>query len=225
MSKRILFLVVAFYSCNKDFKRCDFKTTDTQLQVYNDVLTELIEHGFYDRYLGEEADRLAEKYDYNSPDTIKYKREIIALQNKIFNDTSAFHTLCLRNSLIHGPWSRADMLERKDTTQQWTEIRNFLLRFSPQWRLFADTLSSPQTKYLSGDFHLCTSKLVPYDNFKECDIGVVGFSKILLNESNSKGLLYYEFSCWGNCGRGELIVIEKSHGRWRITGSSLLWIS
>jgi hypothetical protein len=86
-------------------------------------------------------------------------------------------------------------------------------------------LSSPQTKYLPGDFHLCTAKLVPYDNFKECDIGVVGFSKVLLNESNSKGMLYYEFSCWGNCGRGELIVIEKSKGRWRITGSSLLWIS
>ncbi len=226
----VVLCLVILCACNKTFKICEFEATDEALKIYNDVLTELIEHHFYNRYLGEEEEKLAEKYVYghNNPDTASFRRGIIGLQNKVFNDTSRFSTICLRNELIYGPWTyylSNDPSKKSDTTKLSLELKTLLTDFSKNWKEVADTLSSPQKLYSSSEFHLCTSKLVPFNNFKECDIGVVSFSKIFLDNSNRKGLLYYEFNCPGNCGMGEILVIERVDNRWSIQRRIELWIS
>ena len=83
----------------------------------------------------------------------------------------------------------------------------------------------PQTKYSGESFKLCTSKVISCEHFYESDIGVVSFSKSFMNDDNTRGILYYEFTCGGKCGMGEIIVVELVSNRWVIKKVNQLWIS
>ena len=101
----------------------------------------------------------------------------------------------------------------------------FLESFSSAWESVADTIALSQTKYTGDNFRLCTSKVVPGSRFYECDIGVVAFSKVFLNENKTKGVLYYEYMCGGKCGMGEIILVELVEEHWKIKEVHQLWIS
>jgi len=74
--KKIFFSIVLLFiaGCNKNAK-VERTRNDLQLQLYNDVLDELVKRHFYGRYLGEEElDALYRKHVYNrqSVDSVTY---------------------------------------------------------------------------------------------------------------------------------------------------------
>ena len=85
-------------SCSTpEYKVCEFEMDDKELKLYHDILTELIEHRFYNRYLGNVSGELEEKYPgptIEFADTSEFDKDLILLQNKIFRDSSQFETIC-----------------------------------------------------------------------------------------------------------------------------------
>jgi hypothetical protein len=203
--------------------------------LYHDILTELIEQHFYNGYLRQFSSELESKYP--SPtiafsDTAEFQKDLILLQNKLFGDTTKFETICYRSTLKDGPWKylysdTTDFftLAKTDTSKYMRDIKALLTSFSPQWESVADTIGQPQTKYRGESFHLCTAKVISCEHYNDADIGVVGFSKVFYNEQKTKGLLYYEYTCGGKCGMGEVISVEFVKQRWTIKRISQLWIS
>ena len=231
-----ILILIALCSCSTpEYKICEFETKDPELKLYHDILTELIEQHFYNGYLGEVSSELESKYPNRTidfADTAEFKKDMILLQNKLFNNTAKFKTICYRPTLKNGPWKyfysdTADFftLAKADTAKYMGDIKAFLTSFSLQWESVADTIAQPQTRYTGESFNLCTSKVIPCGHYNEADIGVVGFSKVFYNGPKNKGLLYYEFTCGGKCGMGEIILVEFVNKRWTIKQVSQLWIS
>lgn len=231
----ILILTVLASCLTPDYKICEFETKDAELKLYHDILTELIERHFYNRYLQQVAGELEDRYPDTTihfADTAKFQKDLVRLQNKLFNDTAKFETIGYRSSLVEGPWkhiykdtSNFLAFATADTTKYMREIRTFLTSFSSDWKSVADTIAKSQTKYTSDSFKLCTSRVIPGQRFYESDIGVVAFSKVFMNEDNNKGLLYYEFRCHGKCGKGEVILVQYTNERWTIKKVMQLWVS
>lgn len=231
----LLILAILCACSSPEYKICGFETDDKELKLYHDVLSELVERHFYNRYLNQVITKeLKEKYPGSTiefEDTTEFKNDLILLQNKLFNDTIKFETICY-GTLLAGPWkhgySDSDdfvAMAKNDTTQGVREIKEFLTVFSSNWESVADTLAKPQTKYTSENFKLCTSKVISCEKFLQSDIGAVSFSKVFMNEDNTKGLLYYDFMCGGKCGKGEIILVEFHDQHWTIKKTIQLWIS
>jgi len=105
---RVLIIVVllTLAGCNGNNKM--HFAGDRRLQLYNDVLDELVRCHFYGLYLDEEVlEDLNKKYLYNPGlfDSIGYFMEIKNLQKSIEADTAKQKSISLRNDL------RFDLLE------------------------------------------------------------------------------------------------------------------
>ena len=210
-----LLSLTILYSCSSpEYKICDFETDDKELKLYHDVLSELVERHFYNGYLNQVITKeLREKYpgwDIEFEDTTEFKNDLILLQNKLFNDTAKFETICYRTTLFAGPWkhgySGSDdfvAMAKNDTTQGVREIKEFLTVFSSNWESVADTLAKPQTKYTGENFKLCTSKVVSCEKFFQSDIGAVSFSKVFMNEDNTKGFYIMTLCVAGNVAKAK----------------------
>jgi hypothetical protein len=187
---------------------CEYKTDDPHLQVYNDLLIELVEGKFYSLSVGE-----------GITDTTSFKTIYIShnsYHKELFEE--------FRISLWKAPAPGAN-----------AEIRSLLAKCDlDSASIFAD-LSEAQQKYRASGFQACTFKvdsLGEAENLYELEakqkanaIGQLSFSEIRWNKLQDKGVLYYEFYCGGKCGKGELIGFEKVNGRWRISDSVQLWVS
>jgi hypothetical protein len=97
-------ITIIIISCGGyEYKQCNFESDDRQLKIYNDILIELVEQRFFDRYLGYEGEKLYEKYWYNEqPDTIRLHEEIVKLQNKIYEDTRKWRCAIDKPYKAHG---------------------------------------------------------------------------------------------------------------------------
>lgn len=235
MRTTLSLITIFFISCSTpEYKVCEFKTEDKELKLYHDILTELIEQHFHNGYLRQVSGELEKKYPaiLDFSDTSAFKNDLILAQNKLFNDTSKLETICYGTTLQYGPWDYFESdstdfstIAKTDTTKYLKEIKAFLTSVSLSWESVADTIAKPQTKYTAENFKLCTSKVIPCGHFNESDIGIVSFSKVFLNDNKTKGLLYYEFTCGGKCGMGEIIHVELVNQRWTIKNVKQLWIS
>jgi len=234
MRTLILILILLFSCSAPEYRTCEFTTNDNELKLYHDILTELIEQHFFNGYLAKVSGELEGKYPstLDFSDTAAFRKDVIRLQNKVFNDTSKFATLCYRQTLRSGPWKyfyseNTDFFStaKTDTTKYWLDIKAFLTSFSSNWQTVADTIAKPQTNYTSESFKLCTSKLVACERFNESDIGVVGLSKVFMSDKRDQGLLYYEFTCGGKCGKCEIILVQYIKNRWTIKKILNLWLS
>jgi hypothetical protein len=143
----LLFIVFSFSCSPPEYKICEFVTQDKELKLYHDLLTELIEQHFYNGYLRKLmiTTELKEKYpDYpiiDNGDTAEFHEDRILLQNRIFNDTSKFETICYKTTIEYGPWTyfysdkRDSFLKAEmDTTKQWRDIKAMLNSVSQSWR-------------------------------------------------------------------------------------------
>lgn len=231
----ILILMVLASCSTPDYKICEFETKDVELKLYHDILTELIEQHFYNGYLRQVAGDIENRYPNTTigfANTSAFKKDLILLQNKLFNDTAKFETIVYRPSLAEGPWkyiykdtTNFLIFAKVDTTKYIREIRTFLTSFTSDWEAVADTIAKSQTKYTSENFKLCTARVIPGQHFYEGDIGVVAFSKVFMNKDKNQGLLYYEFRCHGKCGKGEIILVQYINERWSVRDIMQLWIS
>jgi hypothetical protein len=227
---KLLTLLITFYvfiSCKQEYAKCDIQTNDNSLRAYNEILNEIIINHTYSRYLGQDVNRIFEKYPDDIADSNNIQQEILQLHIERFNDTSRFCTIYLDTSLklAISPW----WYSQKDTNSFRLVLRNLIKRFSDNEQSVLDTLNSIQTKYSAKDFKLCIANLISIKKLKEADpkcyIGKIAFSKLLLNAKEDKGILYYEFRCGELCGYGSVILIEKVNEHWRIESDNMTWIS
>lgn len=214
-------------SCNPEYKKCEFQTTDDQLQAYNDILNEIITRRSYNRYLGKDEEKIFERYANDMADSLNIDKDVIKLHNKLFGDISRFCTIYLDTALktAFNSWSYF----LSDTNSHKSKIRNLINMFSGNGQEIIDSLNSIQTKYSPHDFELCTANIKSLNELNidttKCFIGSIAFSNLILNDTKNKGLLYYEFRCGGLCGYGSLIMAEKIQNEWMIKQSLVIWIS
>ena len=254
-----LFLVVGlFFSCAE--KRDTVKSTiDAQInkkgelynqqensvyvtrdiEVYNDVLNDLIKNHFYFYYLGKNSDKIYKGYDgSNLPDTVLFNKRQKELTNKLLANPDQLCTLYINLSQeVRSLTFDFDFGENKEFEKKVNAMLNKV-----------DGSSSDKIKYLSvrqqlfneTNFHSNIAKITAIRNnlrarnfsldetrrnVNNCAIGIVSLSNIILDKNKKRGVVYYEFRCGGKCGRGELAEIEKIQGKWQIVHTIMFWIS
>lgn len=228
--QKTLFIILATLvlgSCQNEYKICDCNSTDDQVKLYSDILNELVEHHFYSRYLDRDMNQIFNEYSSDNADTAKIRREEIQLQNKLFNDTSKFCNIYLDTA--YKPYFNQWTYYQNDTGRYAQKIKDLFLTFSQDGQLVIDSLNSMQLNLEPNDFKLCTSKMLSVRDIKtqkgKCEIGIVSFSKVFLDKTKNKGLLYCNFRCGTLCGKGELLLIEKINNQWTITDTIVTTIS
>jgi hypothetical protein len=228
--KKLGFLLIAavlLVACEPQYKKCETQVNDIYLEAYNDILNEIIVKGTYNRYLGEEEERIFKLYSESDGDTEGINREVIRLHNEIFNHPTRFCTIYLDTLLRPAldSWKRI----QKDTSAHSYYIKHLLNQFSVKGQGLIDSLNSLQTKYVPEDFSVCIADLKSLNELKvekpTCYIGTFAFSKLILNSAKTKGLLFYKFMCGGLCGYGRLVLIEKKEGHWSIKKSLMMSVS
>lgn len=228
--RTILFIIlttITLSSCRYDYKLCDCDSADEKVKIYNNILNELVEHHFYNRYLGKDEEKIFNEYASDNPDTAKISRELIQLQNKLFNDTARFSNIYL--DTIYRPYFNQWSYYQSDTGRYARETKDIISTFSTDGQSVIDSLNSMQLGLEPNDFKLCTSKVLSVRDLKtqkgKGTIGIVSFSKVFIDKTKTKGLLYCNFRCGEFCGKGELLIIEKINNRWTITETIGTWIS
>jgi hypothetical protein len=252
--KRYIFLVVISFSIiscrDKPEEKimeeiaCDVNVNDPQLQAYNDVLIELVEDHFYMIYLGEEGELIRIEYsnhfETDSQQAVnKLKASVSALKHDLLKDTAGLKTIFISHKSTHqvlfNEFSEALWQKPLDELEGSDGIRHLLARYNVDSPSMFVELGEPQQKYRASDFQACTFKV---DSLGEVDfvyelethkkrkaIGQVALSNIIWNEQQSKGVLYYEFFCFGKCAKGGFLEIENLNGRWKIIDTIPFWVS
>jgi hypothetical protein len=221
----VLFILATVLACKPTYKKCNCESNNEELKAYSEVLNDLIEHSFYNLYLGPDEEKIFKAYAEAPADTVKINREVIQLQNKLFGDTGRFCIVYLDTTSI-----KFNQLSgtQKDTSVFAMQLRKIIQEVTDLSLSLYDTIGSVQTTYLPQDFNLCTAKMKMLPKSRSdsnvCTIGKVRLSKIFFNPTKDRGIMYYEFICGGLCGHGDIIVIEKLKGRWNISKCKMIWI-
>jgi hypothetical protein len=218
----ILTAFIFFTSCHTQYKKCNCSSKNEEIKAYSEILNEIVDHRSYNLYLGEDEERIFKDYVAHPADTIRIDKEVMRLQNKIFNDTSRFCTIYL--DTIPNRKFNSWVNFFKDSSEFGIRLQNAVCEVSDNPAMVFNTVGSIQTRYQPKDFTLCTSKIemnFPLDSTcHRCGIGVIRLSKIFFDSTGNKGLLYYEY-----VGRnGNLLNIAKVNGRWAIINSIRTWM-
>lgn len=220
----ILLLSLIALNCTRD-ERAE-PSEIRQLQVYNDVLDDLVRNRFYYRYL--DSDRLRElqkRYDYDIPgffDSISYYKEFNKLKEEIESDTAKQKSILIGKEFNSEfkMLSKYDLSHSSDNPYQ-IMIQNSLLAVSPDIQRIYDSLRLPQKHFLAKDFYSSAFKISSSKN----EIGAISFSRLFFNSEKNRIALYYEFRCDPDCGFGEILILQIHDGQWVIQERHLLWIS
>ncbi len=211
-----MFLIIV--SCDPDKKVCEFTSDKEELVIYNNILTDLVENRMHSRYLGGKEEEIREKYYYDKDelDTARIELEFIKAHNDIFNDPSKFCTLYL--DTLARPQFYFDSIR----FEQDIEFKTLITKYTDNPQAAVDSLNGLQKRYSPADFGLCTAKIDRMENLKTdstCVFGRLRLSKIVLNDTKDKGLLFYDWHCGGSlglCGHGGIIEFIKGKEKWEI---------
>jgi hypothetical protein len=229
MTRLLCFIIILsiISSCKPEYKKCEFQTNDNILKAYNDILNEIVSKHSYNLYLGKDEEKVFERYATNLTDSADIDKDVIKLHNKLFGDTSKFCTIYL-DTILRPEFNQWSYF-KNDTNQFSRTVRSLINNLHKDGQTVIDSLNSVQTKYLSSDFQICIAKIKSVRELNtdkpSCYIGKISFSKLALNQTNDKGLLYYEFKCGALCGYGRLVMIEKVQNDWKIIQSLTTWVS
>ena len=208
-------------SCTERKKKCDFKQTNVEMSIYNDVLIELVEEHFYYRYLGKEGEEIMSKHYAESIDSLQEAKQIIYAHNKLFGNPTLFQSIYLRDenvsdSAIGNNFSYYNSGRSKSLDKMIASI-------SSNKKSVLDSISLPQFRYKAKDFHACTFKIKPVSKNFDSEIGLISFSKIFINKDEA--ILRSDFNCGGLCGKGYILKIKKINNHWKIIDWDMIWIS
>ena len=74
MKKIILLLIILFVSCKEEHKHINFQQSSNEIALYSDVLIDLVENYYYNRYLGKRGEILMNEFYKDMNDTIKLNK-------------------------------------------------------------------------------------------------------------------------------------------------------
>lgn len=213
----IICVMALLISCEAKEKRCQIIHKDTTLQLYNDILIELVEDNFSLRYLPD-GNQILSIYD-NTKNLSRIKKMKVFAHNNLWGNTSEFKTIYLndtskiiRSSPFSSSYSRTDSILADYRT---TTVK---------------VLSSPLPQNINAlKLQSCTFniKSIADCNLKTLDseIGTISFSNVFFSDDKQRAVLSCSFYCGGLCGRGMLIQIIKVDNHWKITRKTTTWIS
>ena len=219
------------------FKECPCTHTSPQKLLYNQILTELIEHHFYNYYLAKDASEAIDKMAVASVSIPEIERLEVHYQNQLFNRKSRFKTIYLdtvsRNSFAGSINLKIDPGAMDGLSV--TKVNSLLAQVAPRHEAAtAAQLNTLQAVMTPADFQLCTAKIAyaapraPREYASEKDahqFGRIRFSNIVFSADKTQALVSYDWFCGSKCGLGELLVVHKVAGKWCIKHAEMLWIS
>jgi hypothetical protein len=215
--------ITLFNSCKEQYKRCDIKSSDSGLQLYNDILIELTEQHFYLRYLGQEGEKIMKIYRDGKMDSLQLEKMKIKAHNKIFDNSLQFKTVYLLDTITD---NRAFNYFKMD---KYDDLGKLADEFSMKKKKIISFINTIQVNYKADRFKSCTFNVKSIVNYNvktiDKEIGIVSFSKIALNRKGNEGLICCNFNCGGLCGRGFILRIRKIDNHWIIISHNTTWIS
>jgi hypothetical protein len=55
--------------------------------------------------------------------------------------------------------------------------------------------------------------------------GIIGFSNVGFNSEMSQAVVYTSRGCGGLCGEGNIVILKKEQGVWKVESKEMLWVS
>ena len=169
----LLLLLALCSACEpNEFRPCPSTHTDPTKQLYQEVVTELIEHGLMRAYLPDE-DRAALAYRFRDApyretatrdDSLWVRYHLVLFQHRLYRDSARFKTFYLSTSR-NGWYSHLDVLPTSFAVLQAnsrSRLGAWLTAIAPQQEQAAlEQLNTIQQRMPAADFELCTSTLLP----------------------------------------------------------------
>ncbi len=126
MKKLLPSLIFLFISCKEEMKKSYFQQSDIEIALYNDVLIDLVENYYYNRYLGKEGEILMNTfYATNMKDTVSLNKNKIKIHNSLVGDTSRFETVYLVDTVVGANYLRTNFNHYKSPAsplKNWTQV-------------------------------------------------------------------------------------------------------
>ncbi|MFD2787714.1 hypothetical protein [Hymenobacter rubripertinctus] len=219
------------------FRQCPNPHTDPTKRLYNDIVTELIERRFYNAYLPEkereELWRHFAEVDHagsSGPnDSAWHQARNARLQNQLFQDSAHFQTFYLDISPTKSALRLAELPDSFPALRPWSDIVAMITALTPhQPQATLDRLNHVQTAMQAAEFQLCTARLRTLNNEqhqRESAARTITLSEVVFNARQDQALLSYGWRCGSRCGFGEVLLVEKTNGRWHIRQAVQTWIS
>jgi hypothetical protein len=218
------------------YRPCPSTHTDPTKQLYQEVLTELIEQGLMHAYLpAEDRARInfhfqdAQDRKLTPTDSLWLRYHLVLFQHRLYQDSARFQTFYLntrRYSLLANLPATFPALQAypKSTLAAW------LTAIAPhQEQASLEQLRTVQQRMQPADFELCTAFLRPAERFGSPEmkegVGLLTLSDVVFNATQDQALLAYAWQCGPNCGYGSLLWVENVNGHWRIKQEQETWIS
>ena len=230
----LLLLLALCSACEpSEYRPCPSTHTDPTKQLYQEVVTELIEHGLMRAYLPDEDRAIinfhfrdAEDRPLPPADSVWLRYHLVLFQHRLYRDSARFKTFYLSTSR-DGRYSHLDVLPASFSTllayPQSKQLAAWLTAFAPQQEQAAlEQLNTMQQMMPASDFELCTATLLPAPDIGE---GTLTLSNVVFNAAQDQALLTYGWVCGPLCGVGSLLWVEKVNGHWRIQQERETWIS
>jgi hypothetical protein len=223
-----------------EYRRCPSTHTDPTQQLYQEVLTELIEQGLTHAYLPDEDRAIinfhfrdAEDRPLTPADSVWLRYHLVRFQRRLFRDSACFETFYLSTSR-DGRYSLLALLPASFAVLQATsrskQLAVWLTAFAPQQEQAAlEQLNTIQQLMPASDFQLCTATLLPAPprSTPGLDIGegTLTLSNVVFNAAQDQALLTYGWGCGSLCGFGSLLWVEKVNGHWCIKQEKETWMA
>lgn len=234
-----LALSLLFWNCQNEYKQCDKEQPTLEMAIYNDILTEFVEHHSQNRYLGQAGVTLQDSYATYVIDSLEYLKKSLSLRHEIFGDSLKFKTVFIVDTIMSNSQSNDfnngfvihnNLVKKYFGVSNYVEsIGQFFKKISSNHKNIIDSLNTLQLNIKAKSFHACTYKVKSIKDFKLTDfnneIGVVSFSKIYLNEHKDEGIISCNYQCGNLCGKGYVFYIRKIKKQWKILDFRILWLS
>jgi hypothetical protein len=223
-----------------EFRSCPNGQTNVTKHLYQDVVTEIIEHRLGHAYLPEQDRQVfwqhfqqADRQVPTAEDSAWQHEQEVRLQNHLFQDTARFQTFYLNTSADRRTLL-ADLPAQFASLPSASPLAALLLTVAPtQPQAAVECLNSLQQEMQAEEFQLCTAKLQAAvsgkGNMRQVErgqgMGTLSLSKVVFNARKDQALVAFGWRCGPRCGYGEVLLVEKQKGRWRIKRAEPTWIS
>ncbi|MCK5401175.1 MAG: hypothetical protein KAJ28_06035 [Flavobacteriaceae bacterium] len=216
-----LLLIVLTLSCNNDKKQSGRITTDVSFKneidtiaIYNTILNDLIENHLYNKYLGNDGEKLFIDLLKNRIDSTDYNNKYYALKNKIVAYDSLKGTLYINDESFKNDNIDINRLSLPE---------NLSLDFERITKNINQSHTLNIIDFDSKFVKIKPSTLKSTDNTSLFNVGDLAFSKLYINKNQSYGVLYFAFICGSTCGQADVLLIKKEDNIWKIEKFYPIW--
>ncbi|HEY8937291.1 MAG TPA: hypothetical protein VIM65_18825 [Cyclobacteriaceae bacterium] len=190
-----------------------------ETSIYHNVFDSLFEERYFNFCL--KSDELVDSFNIGEIDSLRFVKKLQQLKlNRLkeVNKCVVHYSTEFRRNLDYIRLIPKELLLNSSFFKD-----NFELE---QLEGVLDSLRSPANLPIN-DIESTYAKIDKINNDgqrgAENGIGTISFSRLSLNDSNTKAILYYEFVCGPGCGDGAILFISKDVTRWKIVKRIMLW--